>query len=455
MYLFVSCCGWIVATEPKPLVASDLETSGDILQIAIPAAGYGLTFLYDDPRGREQFYYGFGTTVAVTQVLKNTVDRIRPNFGENAFPSGHTSASFQGAAFIQRRYGEELGNFQWFPYLLAGYVGYTRIEATKHHLGDVIGGAVIGTLSSYVWTTPQNRAVKVSVVASSDFVGLKVNYALGQPEPDSSGWADRIEEKFAFDVPTFDELAEDPYIYCDPTPQQLRFDLITDVIGLPDRAGGWIMIRPVFTLPVICNHDVRVEVPYVESDLNREQEFRKGIGDLRLQYRYQVYTDESNEYFFRNAALALEGIFPTGEDEDGLSAREPIIIPKVSGSILFGDWGIFPEVRYLHSASSTSAQSIPGDLMIIPVVPGRDDEEDIRTIQTDLFVMRQFRDRYSIALTPEFQYDFARDEGSLSARADIGMKLTDRTSFTLDVSRRIAGEKNITARFAIRVHMFF
>jgi membrane-associated phospholipid phosphatase len=36
-------------------------------------------------------------------------------------------------------------------YLIASYVGYTRIKANKHDIYDVVGGATIGIASSYLF----------------------------------------------------------------------------------------------------------------------------------------------------------------------------------------------------------------------------------------------------------------------------------------------------------------
>ena len=72
----------------------------------------------------------------------------------SAFPSSHTSVSFQGASFIQRRYGWKFG----LPaYLLSAYVGWGRTYAKKHDWWDIIGGAAIGTASSYIFTRPFAR----------------------------------------------------------------------------------------------------------------------------------------------------------------------------------------------------------------------------------------------------------------------------------------------------------
>ena len=97
-----------------------------------------------------------GVSFVVTHGLKRLINKERPNGGDYSFPSGHTSAAFTGAAFIEKRYGYKLG----VPtYLLAGYVGWSRINANKHDYWDVASGAIIGIGSAYLFTKPfKNRS---------------------------------------------------------------------------------------------------------------------------------------------------------------------------------------------------------------------------------------------------------------------------------------------------------
>jgi len=155
---------------------SDFEKAGNILQIAIPATAYGSTFHMDDDKGRKQFYYSFFTNLAITHALKHTINKPRPEGnGSYAFPSGHTSAAFQGATFLQRRYGWKYG----VPaFVCAAYVGWSRIEgeSDKHDTTDVLGGAAVGILSSLYFTTPY-KGITVTPVADTGRYGLIINIA--------------------------------------------------------------------------------------------------------------------------------------------------------------------------------------------------------------------------------------------------------------------------------------
>ena len=151
---------------------SGYELAGDILQIAIPATAYASTFYMKDSEGRAQFYKSFFTNLGITYTLKYAIDKQRPeNHGYQSFPSGHTSAAFQGASFIHKRYGWK---YALPAYLGATYVGWSRMEgeSDKHDIIDVIAGAGIGIASSFIFTKPYDNGVQVTPVATSNFWGI-------------------------------------------------------------------------------------------------------------------------------------------------------------------------------------------------------------------------------------------------------------------------------------------
>jgi membrane-associated phospholipid phosphatase len=130
--------------------SNTIETSGDILQIVLPSVAFGSTLIYKDgTKPAWQFAKTYGSTFLVTHGLKRLIDKKRPNGGHHAFPSGHTSSAFAGAAFLQKRYGWKIGAP---AYLLASYTGWTRIDSKQHDTWDVLGGALVGTLSAYIFT---------------------------------------------------------------------------------------------------------------------------------------------------------------------------------------------------------------------------------------------------------------------------------------------------------------
>jgi membrane-associated phospholipid phosphatase len=152
-----------------------IQNSGDVLLFAMPATALTGSLIAGDYEGTWQFAKGFALNQAVTIGLKYATDKKRPyNNGDRAFPSGHTSTTFQSAAFIQKRYGWSYG----IPaYILAGYTGYSRIEAQKHDGWDVLAGAVVGIGSAYIFTTPYQREhMQLSFANDADSYSLGFVY---------------------------------------------------------------------------------------------------------------------------------------------------------------------------------------------------------------------------------------------------------------------------------------
>lgn len=154
--------------------AMDTQRAGDILQIIIPSVAYGTTLYLDDKEGQNQFYKSFGTNLGVTYGLKYGVNKKRPNGGEHSFPSGHTSAAFQGASFIHKRYGLK---YAIPAYIGATFVGYSRVHSDAHYTSDVIAGALIGSLSSFYFTTQYNGfEIKPIAMNSGYGVGISTSW---------------------------------------------------------------------------------------------------------------------------------------------------------------------------------------------------------------------------------------------------------------------------------------
>jgi len=162
--------GLFVSPQPS-IAASNTEITGDLLQVLIPSIAYGTTLYLSDNDGETQMYQSFFTTVGITQALKYGINRQRPNGGDHSFPSGHTSAAFQGASFIHARYGWK---YAIPAYMGASFVGYSRVYADKHYTSDVLAGAAIGAISSFYFATPY-KGLNISPTANIGQYGLQVS----------------------------------------------------------------------------------------------------------------------------------------------------------------------------------------------------------------------------------------------------------------------------------------
>lgn len=162
----------------QPAFASKLTSTGDAIQIGLPLSAIFVAMVKQDDIGVSQAIEGFVYTTAATHLLKSVIHAPRPdNSGDNSFPSGHTAAAAQGAAFLQYRYGWKYG----LPaYLLTGLVGYSRVEADKHYWRDVIAGAALASGIQYMVsnTTYSLTNTIIIPILDKDTVGIGVSIAL-------------------------------------------------------------------------------------------------------------------------------------------------------------------------------------------------------------------------------------------------------------------------------------
>jgi membrane-associated phospholipid phosphatase len=80
----------------------------------------------------------------VTQAVKFSTRRTRPDGTELSFPSGHTSSSFATATVLNAHFGPKVG----IPaYAMASWVAASRVQMKRHHVTDVIIGATVGVLA--------------------------------------------------------------------------------------------------------------------------------------------------------------------------------------------------------------------------------------------------------------------------------------------------------------------
>ncbi|BAM06477.1 phosphatase PAP2 family protein [Leptospirillum ferrooxidans] len=75
-----------------------------------------------------------------------TVHVVGPHLMANSFPSGHTFSAFSAATLFSGLYPR----FSVLLYGLAFLTGISRIYVGAHFPGDVLFGAIIGSLSSWV-----------------------------------------------------------------------------------------------------------------------------------------------------------------------------------------------------------------------------------------------------------------------------------------------------------------
>lgn len=167
------CC--TLLTSAWADTRSSWGTASDLMAATLPAVAAGLTLNRGDTEGMHQLALSLGSTVAAAELLKSTVHARRPDGSDNkSFPSAHTAVAFSAASFIERRYGDAYGAFVPALYGVATLTGVARVEAQKHHWGDVLAGGAIGYGATRLWATPVQGG-RVSLLPAPG--GLVVGWA--------------------------------------------------------------------------------------------------------------------------------------------------------------------------------------------------------------------------------------------------------------------------------------
>lgn len=150
-----------------------VKRSGDIGQFAVPVAAGVAALVRRDFYGMGSYACSFGATLGAAYIIKPIINADRPVKGGMSFPSGHTAAAMAGAAYMQMRYGLVYG----IPsYLLASYVGFSRIYAQKHWFRDVLGATAIAMAANAFFTKPFSDKYQLIPVLERDRAGVSVRW---------------------------------------------------------------------------------------------------------------------------------------------------------------------------------------------------------------------------------------------------------------------------------------
>lgn len=148
-------------------------TAGEVLTVSLPLTALTATFTLDDPQGRSSLVTSYGLAMSAAYVLQRSVERERPDGTDDlSFPSMHATSAFSGAAFLQRRYGWDVG----LPaYLSASYVGWSRVNAEKHYVSDVLASAALAWSLNH-WLVPESDAGQFAVMPTEGGLALAFGY---------------------------------------------------------------------------------------------------------------------------------------------------------------------------------------------------------------------------------------------------------------------------------------
>jgi membrane-associated phospholipid phosphatase len=102
-------------------------------------------------------------------IFGNTGLGRRPNGGTMSFPSGHTTLTASGAAFLTERYGWQYGIGAW---AITGFVAYSRVDEGYHNWWDCVAAGALAYGISKLFVTPQS-ATHIAPIVGPKFIGLR------------------------------------------------------------------------------------------------------------------------------------------------------------------------------------------------------------------------------------------------------------------------------------------
>ena len=174
--IVLACAFAGLACAAPAQAASNIESAGTDVAIALPVVAGGITLWKDDWTGTAQLFVDTGLTVGTALLLKKFVREQRPDHSDfKSFPSDTSALAFAPAQFLWDRYGWEYG----LPaYAAATFVGYSRVDAKTHHWWDVVASAAISFGYSKLITTKYHptKSRYTDLEASPDGVYASVHY---------------------------------------------------------------------------------------------------------------------------------------------------------------------------------------------------------------------------------------------------------------------------------------
>ncbi|MDR2086911.1 MAG: phosphatase PAP2 family protein [Dysgonamonadaceae bacterium] len=163
----------------------------DYLQYSPAVAAFGLKFCGVESEHRLQdmaviCLLSATLETGVVHTFKGLTGRRRPNGkGYHSSPSGHTATAFAAAEFLYQEYKDKSIWIGMGGYVMASFIGASRILRDRHWVSDVIAGVGIGILSTKIvyWSYPYLQELfaakdsPVFICPSYSNGGLSLNFS--------------------------------------------------------------------------------------------------------------------------------------------------------------------------------------------------------------------------------------------------------------------------------------
>jgi membrane-associated phospholipid phosphatase len=168
-------CAAFLLAGTSAAQAGSTENIGTDIAIALPVIAGGIALSKDDLTGVAQLTVDTGLTVGTAYGLKHLVREERPDHSDfQSFPSDTAALGFAPASFLWDRYGWQYGAP---AYAAALFVGWSRVDAKKHHWYDVAASAGLALGYSKIFTTEfRGHHLVYGVKTSADGAFVGANY---------------------------------------------------------------------------------------------------------------------------------------------------------------------------------------------------------------------------------------------------------------------------------------
>ena len=157
-------------------VNKTIESAGTDVAIALPLVAGGISLMHDDWDGVAELSVSTVATVGIAYGLSHIVHEQRPDHSDfHSFPSDTAALGYASADYLWARYGWQYG----VPaYAAAMFVGYSRVDAKKHHWYDVMASSAIAFGVNYAIVTRYHANSRYSVYANADPDSIGVHFAM-------------------------------------------------------------------------------------------------------------------------------------------------------------------------------------------------------------------------------------------------------------------------------------
>lgn len=131
-----------------PFSLSKPNKLSDLFMVMTAAYALGLSSTEDNFDGTIELATSVLGAQLATEGIKSLEIERRPNGSDwKSFPSGHATAAFSSAMFVHRRYGWKPA---LVPYAMAAVTGWGRVAADAHYWHDVLAGAAVSALFTWI-----------------------------------------------------------------------------------------------------------------------------------------------------------------------------------------------------------------------------------------------------------------------------------------------------------------